>query len=357
MLEHTLPAKPLYAILASLLFIVCLLALSHGALQIPVSDLLKLIQSPFVTLQEDVSQLHRYVILDIRLPRLICGALVGMGLAAAGVATQGLFRNPLADPSLIGVSNGAAVGAVSIIVLSSQIQAFLPSFISVDLFQALALPIAAFIGGIIATILVVAIATKNGKSDTALLLLAGVAINSVAGAAIGLLSYMADDNQLRDLTFWSMGSLAKAQWTELAIAGPIIFISTMLLLSYRQMLNALLMGEAVAEHIGHDVKRCKRNMIILNTLIVATAVSVSGVIFFVGLVVPHLVRLCVGSNHKNLLPLAMLFGALILLTADIVARSIVAPAELPIGLLMSLIGGPFFILLLIQQRKTRLQLA
>ncbi|NRB38848.1 MAG: iron ABC transporter permease [Pseudomonadales bacterium] len=353
-MKPLIPPRQLYLCLSLMLLTAAIAALCIGAMTIPVTDIFKLLQALFLPdsaagSTPEVSQIHRYVVVDIRLPRLVCAVVVGMGLAAAGVATQGLFRNPLADPSLIGVSNGAAVGAVSVIVMGPAITQYIPA--------AIALPVMAFIGGIIATMAVVAIATKNGQSDTALLLLAGVAINAVAGSGIGLLSYMADDNQLRDLTFWSMGSLAKAQWSELIIAAPIIFFATVALLSYRKVLNALLMGEAVAAHIGHDVKRCKRHIIILSTVIVATSVSISGVIFFVGLVVPHLIRLCVGSDHQKLLPLSMLLGAVIMLSCDLLARSLVSPAELPIGLLMSLVGGPFFIVLLIQQRQNRFKFA
>lgn len=337
-----MPPRVLSLLLIVSLLLLSVFALSHGALDIPYSDLFQVL-SPWTDITENKLNITHYVVWDIRLPRLLTAIVVGMGLAAAGVCTQALFKNPLADPALIGVSNGAAVGAVCIIVFSATITQYIPLVI--------ALPMAAFIAGLAATIIVVSISTHQGHSDTALLLLAGIAINAIAGALIGLLSYIADDNQLRDLTFWSMGSVAKAQWLELSVAAPLIIISCLVLCRYRTALNSLLLGENVAAHMGHDVKKIKRLIIILSTIIVATAVSISGVIFFVGLVVPHLIRLSCGPDHKQLLPLSMLSGSVLLLLADTFARMLIAPAELPIGLLMSLIGGPFFILLLLQQRK------
>lgn len=337
-----MPPRVLSPLLGLSLFMLSLFALSHGALDIAYSDLFKVL-SPFNKVQDSQLNIIQYVVWDIRLPRLITALIVGMGLSAAGVCTQALFKNPLADPALIGVSNGAAVGAVCVIVFASAITTYIP--------LAIALPIAAFLAGLTATYIVVSISTSHGHSDTALLLLAGIAINAIAAAIIGLLSYVADDNQLRDLTFWSMGSVAKAQWLELFVAGPLIIISCLLLCRYRTALNSLLLGENVAAHMGHDVKKIKRLIIILSTIIVATSVSIAGVIFFVGLVVPHLIRLSCGPDHKHLLPLSMLLGSTIVLLADTFARTLIAPAELPIGLLMSLIGGPFFIVLLLQQRK------
>lgn len=342
-----------YPLLGGILLLLCIASLCFGAVDVPLRHLFEVFSlglfsiglSPFdPPLMQDL-EISRYVVMDIRLPRLVTTVIVGLGLASAGVCMQALFRNPLADPALIGVSNGAAVGAVSVIVFSSSISAF--TFIPLEV----ALPVAAFVGGAIATTGVVAISTYRGHSDTALLLLAGVAINAIAAALVGLLTYIADDNQLRDLTFWSMGSTAKTQWRDLFVAAPLILVSSAMLLKYRTTLNCLLMGEQVAEQIGYDVKKIKRRMLVLTTIIVGTCVSISGVIFFIGLVVPHLVRLCCGPDHKNLLPLSALAGAVLLVLADNLASVVVAPAELPIGLLMSVLGGPFFIYLLLQQRK------
>ena len=220
-------------------------ALCFGALEIPINDFFNVILFPEKLTESE--KIYRYVILEIRLPRLITAIIVGAGLAASGVCTQALFRNPLADPALIGVSNGAAVGAVFVIVFSSTISVLIPIII--------ALPLFAFLAGLIATCVVMAISTYKGQSNIALLLLAGIAINAISASIIALLSYIANDDQLRDLTFWSMGSVAKAQWQELMVAAPIIIISCICLLRFKDVLNCLLMGENVAFHMGHDVKK------------------------------------------------------------------------------------------------------
>ncbi len=321
-------------------------SLSIGAMSIAWGDLFFAVKGLVFDLisNDDPLSLVQFLIVEVRLPRTITALFVGASLAAAGVAMQGLFRNPLADPSLIGVSSGASLGAVCVIVLLGGMGATTLSYL---------LPMGAFLGGIVATVIVYKIATHLSQTDTALLLLAGIAVNAIAGSGVGLLSYFANDQALRDLTLWSMGSVAKSSWVGLAIASPILMISCLKLLSYRALLNALVMGEAVAGHIGHDVKKLKIRLLILTTLIVSTAVSISGVIMFLGLVVPHLLRLLIGADHKHLLPLSMLLGASVLLIADIFSRLVIAPAELPIGLVMSFIGAPFFIFLLLKQKRQR----
>lgn len=295
-----------------------------------------------------ITELHqRIVVLDIRLPRLVLAALVGAALASSGAAIQGLFRNPLADPTLIGVSGGAALGAVAVIVLGSTLLQGWTQTMGLW-----ALPVAAFLGGLAVTFIIYKIATQAGQTSVATLLLAGIAINAIAMAGIGVLTYMADDAQLRSLTFWSMGSLAQANWDELKIAAPFIFIPVLLMPFFAKALNGFLMGEAVAGHLGFPVVWVKRGIIILSALAVGSAVAVSGTIGFIGLVVPHLLRLSIGPDHRFLLPASALAGALLLVIADMLARTVVAPAELPIGLIMSLIGGPFFLALLIGRRHT-----
>ena len=288
----------------------------------------------------------QYVLLHLRLPRILAAVVVGAGLAVAGAGIQSLFRNPLADPGLVGVASGAALGAVLVIVGASWVGSEL-----VTHFYHWLLPASAFIGGLVATLLVYLIAYRDGRTSTAMLLLAGVAINALAGAGTGVLTFLADDSQLRDMTFWSMGSLAKVDWQQLMIVSPVILLSCLALSLCGRALNALLMGEEVAGHIGFAVNAIKHMIIILATLIIGASVAVAGVIGFVGLVVPHLGRLVVGSDHRQLVPFSALLGALLLLVADTLARVVVAPAELPIGLLMSLIGAPFFIYLLKRQQK------
>jgi iron complex transport system permease protein len=331
---------PLFALLSFSLFIA---SLGLGAMSIHPFDIFSSLMGLFGHLSDvknaDVVQ---FLILEVRLPRTVTAMLVGASLAASGVVMQGLFRNPLADPTLIGVSAGASFGAVSAIVLLSGFGAVLVSYL---------LPIGAFTGGMLATFLVYRVATRFGQTDTALLLLGGIAIGAVASAGIGTLSYFANDAELRDLTLWSMGSVSKTQWLNILLASPVLIISMAILFRYRSILNAMSMGEHVAYQMGHDVKRIKKILLILTALIVSVSVSISGIILFIGLVVPHLLRMLVGADHKHLLPLSMLAGAALLLVADIISRFVVAPAELPVGLVMSLIGSPFFILLLVQQKR------
>lgn len=341
--------KLTYILLALGLILSGLLSLSHGAYSIPFSDVIDVLMNGLFG-ERDASSApqNRIVVWDIRFPRLILAVLVGAALAVSGAAIQGLFRNPLADPGLIGVSGGAALGAVSVIVLSgSLLQAW-----SIGL-GFWAVPIAAFLGGLAVTAIIYKIATRSGYTSVATLLLAGIAINAIAGACIGVLTYMADDAQLRSLTFWSMGSLAQASWEEIGIITPIIIVPLLAIPFFAKALNAFLMGENVAHHLGFSILWVKRGVIVSSALAVGAAVAVSGTIGFLGLVVPHLLRLSLGPDHRHLLPCSALAGALLLVIADLFARTIAAPAELPIGLLMSLIGGPFFLALLLSNKAIR----
>lgn len=285
-----------------------------------------------------------WVVRELRLPRVLIALVVGAGLAVAGAVTQGVFRNPLADPGLIGVASGAALAAVAVIVLSSSVLAGWTA-----LTGPFALPLAAFAGGMLVTLVIYKLGTRNGQTHVALLLLAGVAINVLTGAATGVLTYLADDQQLRDMTFWSMGSLAHGRWHEILALLLFVLLPLLLVMRYARLLNALLMGEQVAGHLGFDVQRSRRWLLAASALIVGASVAVVGMIGFIGLVVPHLLRLIVGPDHRYLLPLSALGGALLLLVADTLARTLLAPADLPVGLIMALIGGPVFLALLLHQ--------
>lgn len=287
-----------------------------------------------------------WVVRELRLPRALMAGLIGAGLAVAGCITQGVFRNPLADPGLIGVSGGAALAAVSVIVLSGSLLSGWTG-----LTGPFALPLAAFAGALTVTWLIYRLGTRNGQTQVALMLLAGVAINVVVGAATGLLTYLADDQQLRDLTFWSMGSLAHGGWSQILALCIFLLLPLLLMLRYSRLLNALMMGEAVAGHLGFDVQRQRRWLLAGAALMAGSAVAVAGVIGFIGLVIPHLLRLVSGPDHRLLLPQSALAGASLLLLADTACRLIIAPAELPVGLMMALIGGPVFILLLVRQSR------
>ncbi|MCU1718766.1 FecCD family ABC transporter permease [Pseudomonas sp. 5P_3.1_Bac2] len=284
------------------------------------------------------------IISQIRLPRTLLGLLVGAVLAVCGVAMQGLFRNPLADPGLVGVSGGAALGA-ALAIVGGSLWTAIP-----ETFSPYLLTSAAFAGGFVVTALVYRLGRSNGQTHVATMLLAGIALTALAGALIGLLTYIADDATLRTLTFWNLGSLNGASYSRM---WPLLLVALLVLLwlpRRAKVLNALLLGESEARHLGFAVERVKAELVFCTALGVGAAVAAAGMIGFIGLVVPHLVRLLVGPDHRVLLPASALAGASLLLLADLFARLLVAPAELPIGIITALIGAPFFLYLLIRGR-------
>jgi iron complex transport system permease protein len=293
-----------------------------------------------------LSARDRIIIFDIRMPRAILGFLIGASLAVSGAIMQGLFRNPLADPGLVGVSSGASFGAVVIIVLGNGIAA--PLYDALGIY---ALPLAAFAGGLVTTLVLYRIATRNGQTSIATMLLAGIALGALLMAMTGVLIYMADDRQLRDLTFWGMGSLAGATWTKILAAGPIILLSLIVMPFMARGLNAITLGEAAAFHMGVHVQRLKRVAIVAVAAATGASVAVSGGIGFVGIVVPHLLRMAIGPDHRYLLPASALLGGSLLIFADVLARTLVVPAELPIGIITAAVGGPFFLWILLRQRS------
>lgn len=296
--------------------------------------------------EQALSVRDRIIILDIRLPRAVLGLLVGASLAVSGAVMQGLFRNPLADPGLVGVSSGASLGAVLLIVLGSSF--FGPLF---AVFGFYALPVAAFVGGLITTLLLYKIATRSGQTSVATMLLAGIALGALAGAVTGVLIFMADDKQLRDLTFWGLGSLAGANWMKILSAGPIILVSLAVVPFLARGLNALTLGEAAAFHMGISVQRLKNIAIVSVAASTGASVAVSGGIGFVGIVVPHVLRMVIGPDHRYLLPASALLGGTLLIFADMIARTIVPPAELPIGIITAFAGAPFFLWILLRGRS------
>ncbi|SIO56004.1 iron complex transport system permease protein [Rhodovulum sp. ES.010] len=293
----------------------------------------------------EVALADRIVLLDIRLPRLAMGALVGASLAVSGAVMQGLFRNPLADPGLVGVSAGAGLGAIAAIVLGGLLPAGLAAALGYY-----AVPVAAFFGGWASTLVLYGIATRRGRTSVATMLLGGIALGALAGALSGILVYMADDAQLRDLTFWGLGSLAGATWAKLAAAAPLMVLALACAPMLARGLNGLALGETAAFHIGIPVQRLKTVAILTVAGATGAAVAVSGGIGFVGIVVPHLLRLATGPDHRSLLVNAGLLGAALLILADIVARVVIAPAELPIGIVTAVLGGPFFLWILLRKR-------
>lgn len=282
----------------------------------------------------------------IRLPRVILAGIVGACLAVCGAAMQGLFRNPLADPSLIGVSSGASAGASCAIVLGGGYWLGQTQLLGLSL-----VALGAFAGGFLAVILVYRLATSATGTSVVTMLLAGIAISALAGALNSLFSFAADDEMLRRISLWQMGALDAANWPRVWIAGVVVILLMAVLPRDSRALNAFLLGESEARHLGIRVDAVKRRLIFLTALAVGTSVAVAGTISFVGLIVPHIVRLLIGPDHRFLVPGSALAGAILLIVADACARVVVAPAELPAGILTALLGTPFFFSLLLQKRK------
>ena len=295
---------------------------------------------------EPLTRMERVVLWDIRMPRLFLGIMVGAALAVSGAVMQGLFRNPLADPGLVGVGAGAGLGAILAIVAGG----LLPLW-AADMAGTALVPLAAFCGGWLSTILLYRVSTRHGRTSVATMLLAGIALGALAGAVSGILVYMADDRQLRDLTFWGLGSLAGATWSKLLVAGPLIMLAIGGALCLGRGLNGLALGEATASHLGVPVQRLKSMAILSVAAATGAAVAVSGGIGFIGIVVPHLLRLATGPDHETLLLNAALLGATLLLGADIISRLIIAPAELPIGIVTAVLGAPVFLWILLRRRN------
>jgi iron complex transport system permease protein len=329
------------------LLVVCFLAaIGYGAVAISPLKSLAILAAPIgLDLPWSFTEREALVVSAIRLPRACLAVLAGAALAVSGATLQGLFRNPLADPALIGVSNGAAAAAVAVIVLGGGLAS---EGVAIPLEYLL--PVAAFGGGLAAVYTVYRLACRDGHTDVPTLLLGGVAISAIAGAAIGFFVFISTEQQLRDLSFWMLGSLASVTWEKLAPAALLIGAGIAPLPFMARFLDVILLGEAEARHLGFDVERTKRLVVLLCALAAGASVAVTGVIGFVGLVVPHLVRLVAGPGHRIVLPASILLGASLMLVADVVARTIVLPAELPIGVLTSCIGGPFFLWLLVRRR-------
>ncbi|SFV15599.1 iron complex transport system permease protein [Methylobacterium sp. 174MFSha1.1] len=324
---------------------VAILSVGVGAVPIPPSRILKLVLHASA---DPASARDALVILNIRLPRTLLGLMVGAGLAVSGALMQGLFRNPLADPALVGVSAGAGLAAATIIVLGDGV---LRSLGLPGPLPYAVLPAGAFLGGLAATLGLYLVATRSGRTSVTTMLLAGIALGALAGAMTGLLVFASNDRQLRDLTFWSLGSLGGASWTKVAATAPAILPVLLAVPFLGRGLNALVLGEAEAFHLGIPVERLKRAAILLVAVAVGAGVAAAGVIGFVGLVVPHALRLVIGPDHRRLLPAAALLGGALLVLADVAARLVVAPAELPIGIVTALVGAPVFLWLLLSGQR------
>jgi iron complex transport system permease protein len=325
---------------------VAVVAASVAALLIgPVPISLGEVLTAFAPLDETASQ-GAQIAQSIRLPRVLLGLATGAALGICGAALQGLFRNPLADPGIIGVSSGAALAVALVIVAGNGLA---PSLMQAA--GPYALPIGAFLGGMAAILAIYALASRAGVTSGAALILAGIALSAITGAALGYLTFISSDNQLRELTFWTLGSLGRATWESLVPAVVMMVAASLALLRTATALNAYLLGEREAMHLGVNIEAMKRQVIGLAALGVGAAVALTGIIGFIGLAAPHIVRLFAGADHRVVLPGSALLGALLVIVADIIARTAAAPAELPIGVLTGALGGPFFLWLLTRYRR------
>ena len=288
----------------------------------------------------DYGQREEAVVWVIRLPRMIMAALVGAGLGISGAALQGLFRNPLADPGLIGVSSGAAFAVALAIVLG------------ITAWGAFVQPLAAFVGGLTLTMLIYGFARRGGRAQMATMLLVGIGVNAMLGSAISFILSFSDDAELRDIVFWMLGSLAGSIWSYVFASAPLILVAVLFLIRQAGALNLLSLGPNEARHLGLPVQRTQLLIVTAAALATGAGVAVAGVVGFVGLIAPHMVRLTVGPDHRRLMPASALAGAILVLGADLAARTIAAPAELPLGVLTAVIGTPVFLFLIDRSRRS-----
>ncbi|EPF0314280.1 FecCD family ABC transporter permease [Enterobacter chuandaensis] len=317
--------------LTAILSIMTLAATGFGALHLPVS-----------LLWSGSDEALRQIWLTIRLPRVLLALVIGGSLALAGCVMQGLFRNPLADPGLLGISSGAALAVALWVVIPIALPALMMLYAPM---------LAAFLGALAATVMIFLLSQQRNSSLSRLLLV-GIAINALCGAAVGVLSWLSNDAQLRQLSLWGMGSLGQAQWSTLLAVTSLMVPAVLIIWRLAGPLNLLQLGEEEAHYLGVDVATVQRILLLCSALLVAAAVAVSGVIGFVGLVVPHLMRMWLGADHRAVVPGSVLAGALLLLVADTLARTLAAPAEIPVGLLTSLLGAPWFLWLIFRRGGT-----
>ncbi|EGR2844235.1 iron ABC transporter permease [Vibrio parahaemolyticus] len=341
MLLRRIPLSTTLITLSGFLAFIAIASITVGPMNISFTDSLR----GLIGAHSELAPHIQLVINEIRLPRTILCMFIGAILAICGVVMQGLFRNPLAEPGIIGVSAGAALGGAFAIVVFAEFSQNHPQLMNLA-----ALPLFAFLGGALTTVLVYWLGTNKFGTSVTIMLLAGVAISALSGAAIGFLNFSADDQMLRDLTLWSMGSLAGANWAGIGLASVTLVVLLFWFHKKAMSLNALLLGESEARHLGVPVQKLKRQLILLSAVGVGVTVSICGAIGFIGLVIPHLGRMLAGPDHRTLLPISALLGALLLTCADMIARVLLAPAELPVGIVTALIGAPFFIYLLFQQK-------
>lgn len=330
-------ASVVVAVLLALLALAMLAGVGLGAVRVPPAEIFASIGRVLTGAPRDVADA---VIVDIRLPRVVLAALVGACLSLAGVLYQALFRNPLADPYILGVSSGAGLGAIIVIVGTSTATAW----------RYLGVPLGAFIGALLTITLVVRLASYRGRLDTASLLLAGVAISYTLAAITSFIMVLSRES-MASVVFWMMGGLTSASWEYVAVIAPMLALGAIVPFTHARELNLMLLGDTRASELGVDVERFKRLVLMAGSLLTAAAVSVSGLIGFVGLMTPHAVRLMLGPDHRLLVPASLLGGAIVMVLADLIARTVLAPVEIPVGIVTALFGGPFFVWLLVRGER------
>ena len=294
-----------------------------------------------------VSDSDRFVLMDLRMPRIIMAILIGSALSVSGTCLQGMFRNPLATPDLLGITAGASLFAAIAIVLGVYIKPYIPEVLHFSF-----LSLMAFVGALLTMTLVYRMSTINGKTNVVVMLLTGVAVTAMGFAIMGFLIYTSKEEQLRDLTFWNLGSLGGATWTKNIILAVVIIFAFSILINKGKALNAMMLGEKDAQHLGIPIERIKKQIVILTALMIGASVAFAGTISFVGLIVPYILRLIFRSNYHIILPLSAVFGSVLLLTADTISRTVAPPSEIPIGILTAFMGAPIFIIILIKSRNS-----
>lgn len=336
--SHTRPALAIAALLA-LLAVAMLAGVGLGAVRVPPGDVVAAVGRAVTGADAPAADA---VIVDIRLPRVLLAALVGACLATAGVLYQALFRNPLADPYILGISSGAGLGAIIAIVATG----------GGTIIRYGAVPAGSFIGATLTIGLVVRLASARGRLDTTSLLLAGVAVSYTLAAMTSFIMVFARES-MASVVFWMMGGLTSASWPYVAAVTPMFAVGLIVPLTYARALNLMLLGDERAGQLGVEVERFKLLVLGAGSLLVAAAVSVSGLIGFVGLMTPHMVRLVLGPDHRLLVPASAIGGAALMVVADLVARTVLAPVEIPVGIVTALAGGPFFVWLLVRREARR----
>lgn len=326
--------------LSLLTVLVMVLALCGGSVHIPAPEVARMLWRMLTrrSFADEWPDSWRVILFQLRLPRVLLAAVTGASLAAAGATYQGILRNPMADPFILGVSAGAALGAT--IVMVGGLGGAL-------------VPLAAFLGALSATAVVYMLGRTGGRASVMTLLLAGVAMSAMLSGMVSLLIFFSGE-EMRAIVYWTMGGLGRADWQGINTVLPFMILGMIPLVLHSGQLNAMLMGDETAQHLGVDVGRVRRYLLLSASLLAAVAVSIGGIIGFVGLIVPHIVRLVAGPDHRFLMPASVLVGALFLILADLLARTVVSPAELPVGIITAMLGGPFFLYLLVRHRAWQL---